>query len=74
MQVGPTREEEIDGEADDRDDAGRWDRQVCAAGSPSGDKAMIQAAKAMAMTAVDIILDDALYKEIKKEFGLLIKK
>lgn len=40
-----------------------------AACSPLGDKAMIQAAKAMAMTAVDIILDDALYKDIKKEFS-----
>jgi hypothetical protein len=42
-----------------------------ASGSPAGDKAMIQAAKAMAMTAVDIILDDALYKDIKREFSRL---
>jgi len=39
-----------------------------ASGCESGDKALIQAAKAMAMTAIDIILDDDVYKQIKHDF------
>ena len=41
---------------------------ACAAGSETGDTAALQSAKALAMTAVDILIDREFVHEMKREF------